>query len=160
MRRLLLILVVLVPALARADVIGPPPSRCPAGSVGDSSHAGSNCSPTTCGSNGDCEGGHVCVEQGLCVQTWDGWSHGHNFQVDHAVTTCSDDGGCPPDATCETEKRCVSRVSAMTGGGSLAVPLAIGAVVIGVAVLLLLVVLIGGYVLVARRRRKARGAGS
>ncbi len=42
--------------LALADVVNPEPENCPSGSFGTSSHSGEWCAPSTCSSDGECEG--------------------------------------------------------------------------------------------------------
>jgi len=143
---------------AAADVVGPPPERCPPGSVGDTSHAGPTCTPITCTSALDCELGDVCVDFGLCVEMVDGWSHGYQFQMEHALTTCDEGGLCPPGATCETARRCVPRVTTMLGVDSWAIPVAGAAVAVGILLLLLLAIAVAGGVLYKRRQRKREEA--
>ena len=141
---------------AAADVVGPPPDRCPNGSIPDSSHAGPTCWPSVCSTSSDCSGGEICVERALCVEPVNGFSHGGQFTLDHAVTSCDDDGICPPGATCATDYRCMPRAATLMDG----VPytsLAIGGVVIGAVVFILLIlVIILGVVLFKRRGRRPR----
>ncbi len=63
---------------ARADAIEGPPTDCPAGSVGESSHSGAWCGATTCTADSDCEQygrwpeprrHYVCRQTELCVRT-------------------------------------------------------------------------------------------
>jgi hypothetical protein len=151
----------LLPVAARADAIGPPPSRCPPGAIPESSHVGEYCYPGTCASNADCERGQICVQQPLCIEPMTGYSRGGPMTVDHVVTTCGPDGGCPPGAACQSELRCVSRASAVGGDGA-AVPTAGVAIAIAVVLLLALVVLgVGGLVfaLTRKKRRQERRSG-
>jgi len=145
----------LLPGSARADAIMGPPERCPPGAVPASSHAGSYCDPSICTSNGDCESGHVCTKQPLCVEPMTGYHGGGPLTVDNALTTCAGDGTCPPSTTCITEMRCVSRASS-SGGDGVAIPSAGIAVAIAVVLLLILVLLCALAVVVVLLRKKQR----
>ena len=141
---------------AAADVVGPPPDRCPNGSIPDSSHAGPTCWPSVCSTSSDCSGGEICVERALCVEPVNGFSHGGQFTLDHAVTSCDGSGVCPPGATCQSERRCMPRVATLTQGVP-ASTFAIAGVVVGIVLFALLVlVVILGAVLIKRRKRSNR----
>lgn len=140
---------------AAADVVGPPPDHCPNGSIGDSSHAGPTCWPTVCTGNSDCDRGEVCVERALCVEPVQGWSHGGQFTMDHAVTSCDGSGVCPPGSTCMTNHRCMPRVATLTQGVP-ASTFAIGGVIVGIVLFVVLVVIVLVAVVVWRRRKGAR----
>ncbi len=141
---------------AAADVVGPPPDHCPNGSIPDSSHAGPTCWPSVCTTNSDCSGGEVCVERALCVEPVNGFSHGGQFTLDHAVTSCDGDRLCPPGATCQSDHRCMPRAATLVKD----VPytsLAIGGVVIGAVLLIgLILVILIGVVVFRRRNRRPR----
>ena len=141
---------------AAADVVGPPPDRCPNGSIPDSSHAGPTCYPSVCSGNGDCGQGEVCVERALCIEPVMGWSHGGQFSMDHAVTSCDGSGVCPPGATCESDHRCMPRAATLMNGVP-ATSLAIGGVIVGVVLFgVLLLILIVGIILWRRKSRRPR----
>lgn len=67
--RLASVLVVFGPSLAYADAIEPPPTDCPVGSEGDSSHCGAGCRPRGCVSVGDCRIGETCAARDLCIRS-------------------------------------------------------------------------------------------
>jgi MYXO-CTERM domain-containing protein len=106
---------------ARADAVPGPPTNCPPGAVGDTSHNGPWCRPTTCASDDDCvknasywEKGitRVCREQPLCVETREeksksGWTWGKPITRDFALGACGSGASCVAPARCETAKRCV-----------------------------------------------------
>jgi len=148
----------LLPAPASADVVGPPPERCPFGSIPDTSHAGPTCTPAACTSALDCEIGQVCVEYGLCVESVNGFSHGYSFQMEHALTACGEGGTCPPSATCVTDRRCVPRMATVIGGDSWAMPLAVAGLVVGAVLLLLLALGVGAFAWWKRRRARREAA--
>lgn len=50
-------------SVAMADVVGPEPEDCPAGSVGAANHSGGFCRPAPCG----CTEGDACEPVPLCV---------------------------------------------------------------------------------------------
>src|SRR5262245_59723654 len=67
---------VVVTARARSDLVEPRPDACPPGAIGQASHAGPYCAPTTCATDEDCSRNmeqpsrkRVCREQPLCVHT-------------------------------------------------------------------------------------------
>lgn len=63
-------LLALAPAAARADVVGPPPESCPAGSSPQSSHAGPLCVPMAeCTSSAMCMDGAACAPVSQCIET-------------------------------------------------------------------------------------------
>jgi len=98
----------------------------------------------------------VCVERSLCVEPVNGFSHGGQFQLDHAVTSCDDGGACPPVATCQTDHRCMPRAATLAKGLPFT-SIAIGGVVVGVALfVLLLLLLILGIILWKRKNRRPR----
>jgi MYXO-CTERM domain-containing protein len=76
------------PAIARADAVPPPPTDCPSGSEGRTSHSGpecvklpptncpqgwqgvwgGNCALSPCASDADCQKGEACVEHLTCLE--------------------------------------------------------------------------------------------
>jgi hypothetical protein len=109
---------------AFADAVRPPPADCSPGSIGQSSHLGPYCQPTTCGTEDDCKRHRtwddrdgtrrwVCREDvGLCLQDKDftrwrlGPDAGQNLRP-VAVGACGAGGECAAPAKCEVAKRCV-----------------------------------------------------
>ena len=142
---------VLLPAVAAADVVPAPPSDCPDGSTARTSHAGGYCAPSTCSSDSDCEEGESCAEHPLCVEQRTGYSRGGEFQVNHAVASCAGGASCPSGSSCETAKRCVSPGASGGGGCSTQGP---GAVT--TAAVVLSAVAIVAAVALLRKRRRAR----
>lgn len=111
-------LVSLLPCVARADAIDGPPSDCPPGSIGDSSHDGSWCTPTVCERDEDCEKQAPvsarkrrfrCEEAALCVEHTrsDRWRGNGIEERDIARRACAADGSCVRPEQCVTAKRCV-----------------------------------------------------
>lgn len=105
-------------SVARADVVGPPPASCPAGSEPSASHAGPHCDPgTSCTLSAMCGAGEACEAVGLCIQRVPCGGRlppdaGPCFE-DHVVGNCSAGGTCST-GTCEVRNVCVSPSS---GGG-------------------------------------------
>ncbi len=101
-----------LPASALADRVPPAPTDCPRGSVGETSHSGPICAPSTCSGPSDCSGATPsCVEVALCVerQTYTPGgieSDGTTRQRDVARGPCVD-GRCPGGGECQTARRCV-----------------------------------------------------
>jgi hypothetical protein len=115
MARLLVIALVLVPSLARADAIAIPDTPCPAGSARQiAGHGGTWCGPVPCGAGQTCAG--TCREVALCTGTGTHYvEHGHlatsppSTPAEHveAYGPCGLAGGCER-GTCTTEQRCVA----------------------------------------------------
>ncbi len=113
MKRALLVAVVCsLPSTALADRVPPPPSDCPRGSIGETSHAGPHCAPSTCAAPSECPAEYpACVEVALCVesQTYTPGgigSTGETATRDVARGPCVD-GQCPGGGECRTARRCV-----------------------------------------------------
>ena len=117
-------------AEVRADDIGPPPSDCPRGSVGHSSHSGEWCAIQPCQSDADCKNmvaSHrtvqgTCESTSLCVAKKTIPAH-HRVVSDAepssrkiavAVGTCGITSSCKPDAQCEKAMRCVAPMTFAT----------------------------------------------
>lgn len=151
-------------APARADVIGAPPTDCPSGTVGSSTHSGPYCAPATCHNDMDCTGGATCQPMAICVAQQP--CGGNSSFVDVGLYP---DGGAIPACTveavhgycgvgaicamggmCQTRMVCYAPPSAPTTSGgchcSVGAPAASGLAVAGLAAL---AVVIG-----ARRRRR------
>lgn len=108
----------LLPSVARADAIDGPPSDCPPGSIGESSHSGSWCEPSVCERDADCakrdrsgNGKHRfrCEEAALCVEHTrsERWRGSGIEERDIARRACAADGTCVRPEQCVTAKRCV-----------------------------------------------------
>lgn len=131
----LLLLVSLAPSRAAADALAPPPTDCPAGSVGQSAQVGTWCEPTECGTaDGQCPQTPFCpgtswpcshpepwscsdVISALCVR--------HETRAEFrrpqlgpqgppvereiaiALGPCGQNDACAEGATCERARRCV-----------------------------------------------------
>jgi hypothetical protein len=115
---------------ARADAVISPPKNCPPGAIGDTSHNGPWCRPTSCVDDDDCKKElrwndkrpRVCVDQALCVEqrsekSRSGWSHGTPFRRAIAHGECAADASCKI-GTCERAKRCVVRVNTEAQGNA------------------------------------------
>jgi MYXO-CTERM domain-containing protein len=114
----ILVASILLCGAASADVIGPPPARCPSGSVPASSHIGPFCHPPRCTGSSRCEVvvglfgqklSGTCEERKLCVVTvtqQGGWASGH--KVETVVDAC--DAGTCAKGTCERLRVCVADV--------------------------------------------------
>ena len=111
----LLALALLLPCPAFADAIGPPPDTCPPGAVGESSHEGAWCQPSTCSTDGHCPDGSKCREGvGLCVSQQEVPCGGlYPPELEPCTTTLIEaHGSCTTDSdctrgTCQTAPRCV-----------------------------------------------------
>ncbi|MCB9594752.1 MAG: hypothetical protein H6719_18675 [Sandaracinaceae bacterium] len=110
----------LVPAVASADRVPPPPSDCPRGSIAQTSHSGPTCEPSVCASTADCSGDTpACEEVALCVEseTYTPGGHGTDGQPaqrDVARGACVD-GACPGGGTCRVAQRCVAASAPAAG---------------------------------------------
>lgn len=108
----------------RADDIGPPPSDCPRGSAGQSSHAGEWCSVQACQSDADCKKMFVdhgtaegtCESTSLCIAKKKIYAH-HRVvsdggddarEISVAVGACGVASSCKPESRCEKAMRCVA----------------------------------------------------
>jgi hypothetical protein len=99
-------LLLLVPAIARADAVPGARNQCPDGARAESYHWGEACEPLNCRSDIDCDKNMRCVEVPLCIETGT-----RDTGSGTSVTgTCgASDPACPSPATCSTSsKRCVN----------------------------------------------------
>lgn len=111
------------PAELRADDIGPPPSDCPRGSTGTSSHSGEWCSVQTCQSDADCKKMYVdhgqvegtCESTSLCIGKRTIYPNHRvvseagpeSSEIAVAVGACGIASSCKPESHCEKAMRCV-----------------------------------------------------
>lgn len=116
---LVISLLALSPALAFADVVGPPPDSCPVGSTPATSHSGPFCTPmaecssdSACGAGAACDTVLQCVETRACggLQIPDA----EPCTLENVVGPCSGAGTC---ATGECRTRRVCGGAAGTGCG-------------------------------------------
>ena len=93
---------------ARADDIAPPPSDCPPGAVGASSHLGEWCRPATCTTNADCAAGQTCRPGALCVEHETGTlgAHQQNAPYTRDVVRGPDCNACAAPAHCLSGNLC------------------------------------------------------
>lgn len=170
-------ILLVIPASARADAVAAPPDDCPVGALGETSHAGTWCAPTTCTSDATCEAQHggwggevrtlVCRPAGLCVRSeqYDPGglrAEGEVVRLTRTVVegACGGDADCTGSARCEVTPRCVSPslpelVAHRAGCGCAIAPRSRS--VAGVLLLLAAGLGLGAR---ARRRRQLGGAGT
>jgi len=116
MRLLLVSSLILLPALASADVVGSEPDACPYGGVPNTCHGGPHCRLDTCASDADCSGEQTCQAVDRCIEVVNcagGIGPGvdpSEFDVDTVAGTC---GSCA-DGECQSVSICVDP---MGGGG-------------------------------------------
>jgi hypothetical protein len=116
-----LIALCLAPTLARADAVRPPPRNCPAGSHGETGHAGPYCTPSACLTDAECVGypGQVCSDAPLCVKSvsYTDWS-GQTYTRLEVVGPCASDGSCAdPASKCDMTKKCTPPSTTTTSTG-------------------------------------------
>jgi hypothetical protein len=108
--------------LALADALGPPPTGCPDGTIGDSCHGGQYCRAVTCNSTADCDAGQSCVPRGYCmtpvtcggaIRLPDGGPV--TTTVPSAGPVCTGATDCTGGATCTTQNVCASNGSGPGG---------------------------------------------
>ncbi|MGC4113998.1 MAG: hypothetical protein QM765_04930 [Myxococcales bacterium] len=102
-------LLTLAPGLVRADVLGPPPTNCPAGAKGRTSHSGPHCVPATC-ENG-CEAGFACKPTDLCIAQRQGATRVGRYTFETVRGPCGANRTCA-EGTCETREVCVPSAAA------------------------------------------------
>ena len=99
---------------ARADVVGPQPETCPAGSDPSACHGGPYCYPAKCDTDTDCDSGETCAETPLCTEPFDcggGW--GGSSPSTNVLGPCG--AGCA-EGTCTPLKVCQKSTSTGSGG--------------------------------------------
>jgi hypothetical protein len=96
---------------ARADVLSPPPERCPEGSAGRDCHGPPLCAALICEIDSDCADGSRCVERPLCARSETcagGWG-GSGTPNTHVDGPCGSGGTCDGWGTsCQNLKVCVA----------------------------------------------------
>lgn len=96
--------------VASADVVGEPPSDCPAYSSAQTCHGGPYCAPITCTSDADCNGVLTCQALPLCMDTigcaglLPPDASPDDFRSDQVLGACGD-GTCST-GMCETVSVC------------------------------------------------------
>jgi hypothetical protein len=101
---MLVLWMLLVPAIARADAIDGPPA-CPPGARGTSSHSGTACVLAECATDADCAelGPWQCVERRMCTLAATVPMGGHRRTIDEAPRTFDVTlvvASCAPSETC------------------------------------------------------------
>ncbi len=108
-----------LPAAARADVLAPPPASCPEGSSPVSCHGPSTCRIDDCSATG-CPSGQICVSRDLCVREHCCNGRGCGtmpVNYDHVAGACGPGGACADfGAACESRRVCVPLAAGMDGG--------------------------------------------
>jgi MYXO-CTERM domain-containing protein len=93
-------------ATARADVVPPPATNCPTGSVGATCHGGPYCAPKKCTDYASCASGLTCQPVKFCINKLNctgGWGTSY---ADEVVGSC--EGGAPcSKGTCQTVVVCL-----------------------------------------------------
>jgi len=108
---------------ARADVVGPDPTNCPAGSTPSACHGGPYCRPTLCADSSSCTNGTTCQEvrwcigQISCAGRWP--FDAARPQQDTVEGSCEGSATCSK-GTCKTVKVCTMEASAADRGCSCA----------------------------------------
>ena len=108
---------------ASADVVGPPPTSCPAGSTPSTCHGGPHCTPNLCGTDADCTGGTACKDVAYCVTTINCSgllppdADPSQFEKDAVDAAC---GACSGGQPCKTLKVCIAggTSSSSSSGGT------------------------------------------
>jgi len=118
----------LVPSVALADAVGPPPSMCPEGSTAvDFCHGPPTCEIAECSGDADCGPGQACAPQELCVAehccsgrccAMDCGSEPTRY--DHIAGPCSTGGTCSGfGESCQTRRVCVDAAGVDAGSDDL-----------------------------------------
>lgn len=104
-------------AVARADVVPPPPSDCPDGSTGQSSHIGPYCSPLLCDNDQQCLDGTTCRTLKLCIEVIlvEDWWSDVTISIETVVASCENDVPCPR-GECLSLQVCATEDSPGTDG--------------------------------------------
>ncbi len=112
-------------AAARADAIGPPPTDCPDGTMGDSCHGGQFCHPVTCMTDSDCTAGQTCQVRPFCIVQIncaggfvDPDASPGMYDQPGAQGPCATTSDCDAGATCSMENVCVSASASDSGSSS------------------------------------------
>ncbi|MEM9071480.1 MAG: hypothetical protein AAGE52_23440 [Myxococcota bacterium] len=116
-------LLLLAPALARADVVPQPPEECFEGTSPETCHGGAYCAPIRCTADSDCEGDLICDVRTYCVDVINcagligPGEDPRDFDVDQITGECRDSctGGC------NEIRLCVPPLPMGEGGGGCSV---------------------------------------
>ncbi len=109
---------------ARADVVSPPPERCPGGSKPvEFCHGPPTCRALTCETDADCSGGMVCRDARICTTEYccsgrccGGGCGSEPTVYTHVFGPCDSSGGCADfGAACTMQKVCVRGTSTDAG---------------------------------------------
>ncbi len=110
--------------IAAADVIGPEPEDCPAGSYATSSHAGEWCQEHTCDASSECPDGYRCESSSVCVDVYETSCGGDRIdtgpctiEVREVFGPCESDADCSR-GTCVTDLHCINPEEQDTGATS------------------------------------------
>lgn len=118
MRIFLVSLILCVPSIAAADVVGPEPASCPAGSSPSVSHSGPYCRPTAeCTGDASCSASQTCGPVQQCIETRGCGGlmppDAEPCTLEHVVGPCDGDGTCDV-GECRARNLCSGGVD--TGG--------------------------------------------
>lgn len=99
-------------ASTRADVVGPPPASCPAGSTPATGHSGPRCEPTPdCTTDVSCSATGRCVDAMQCIETRGCGGlmppDSAPCTVEHVVGPCDGAGACSV-GTCRARRVCTT----------------------------------------------------
>jgi hypothetical protein len=101
----------------RADVVGPPPTKCPDGTTPEESHAGPYCRMNDCPDAGPCPDGTACQSRYLCVEVLRGGTIDGVTTVHNVVDVCPDASSCEVGA-CELHEVCMPAVGVRPSEGA------------------------------------------
>jgi hypothetical protein len=114
-------------AIARADAVAPPPTGCPRGTHGESSHTGPYCAPALCTTDADCTGGATCQDETMCIAQQACGGLGFDAgpfpdggfpppcMFDSVHGLCESGGACTT-GTCSTRRVCAAAAPAPSAG--------------------------------------------
>lgn len=106
----------LVASSARADVVGPDPSSCPAGGTPASCHGGPFCAVTECAGDADCTlNGTTCREVSVCIGKIGcagligPGEDAAAYDRPTVESSCEQGASCGNGASCEKKRLCAPR---------------------------------------------------
>lgn len=98
----------MTPFIASADMVMPPPTKCPIGTKGMPSHCGPHCEVQACPPNGQCQrAGEVCQQVDLCTETLQCRSISGPYTSTAASSVCGPNRSCQR-GTCSTVNVCMN----------------------------------------------------